>query len=128
MIIPVFIAALLCGTVPGSIEEILDTQGVFSFTDGSSIYSFFSDGDFLMEPAGLSGRAIEGSWTSDDYGEFSVEGLWTWYNGISQENDRRRMTVLITLLPGEPDTLESLWQGEGVTVYKVYFTVEELLP
>lgn len=115
-------AALLCGTLPGSIEEILGTEGVFSFTDGSSIYSFFSDGDFLMEPAGLSGRAIEGSWTSDDFGEFSVEGLWTWYNGISRENDRRSMTVLVTLLPGEPDTV---W---GKRVWPVYFSVEEITP
>lgn len=115
-------AALLCGTLPGSIEEILGTEGVFSFSDGSSIYSFFSDGDFLMEPAGLSGRAIEGSWTSDDFGEFSVEGLWTWYNGISRENDRRSMTVLVTLLPGEPD---SVW---GKRVWPVYFSVEEITP
>ena len=115
-------AALLCGALPGSIEEILGTEGVFSFSAGSSIYSFFSDGDFLMEPAGLSGRAIEGSWTSDDFGEFSVEGLWTWYNGISRENDRRSMTVLVTLLPGEPD---SVW---GKRVWPVYFSVEEITP
>ncbi len=75
-----------------------------------------------MEPAGLSGRAIQGSWTSDDYGEFSVEGLWTWYNGISQENDTRRMTVLITLLPGEPDSVL------GKRVWPVYFSAEEITP
>ena len=122
MIITAVIAALLSGTLPVSIEEILGTEGVFSFSDGSSIYSFFSDGDFLLEPVGLSGRAIDGSWTSNDFSEFYVEGLWTWYNGISRENDRRSMTVLVTLLPGEPDTV---W---GKRVWPVYFSVEEITP
>ena len=108
------------------IEDILANENVFRFFDGSSIYSFFSDGSFLLEPAGLSGRAVEGTWTTDGYSIFTVTGTWTWYNGISAIDDFRRMTILITLHSEEPDTLESLWQGAGTMVYSVYFTVDEL--
>ena len=109
------------------IEDILCKENVFRFSDGSSVYSFFSDGDFLMEPAGLSGRAIEGVWETDDYGVFTVTGTWTWYNGISLIDDYRRMKICVTLLSEEPDTLESLWQGAGTPVYQVYFTIDEIV-
>ncbi len=123
-----YMAAVLifCGVVslwvPVSVEGILETEGVFRFTDHSSVYSFFSDGSFLMEPVGISGRAVEGSWTTEDYGVFLITGRWTWYNGVSMENDFRQMEILITPLSAEADTVN------GLAVYEVYFTIEELGP
>jgi hypothetical protein len=123
-----YMAAVLifCGVVssgaPVSVEEILETEGVFRFTDHSSVYSFLSDGSFLMEPVGISGRAVEGSWTTGDYGVFLITGRWTWYNGVSMDNDFREMELLITPLSAEADTVN------GMAVYEVYFTVEELGP
>ena len=109
------------------IDDILSAESVFRFSDGSSVYSFFSDGNFLMEPAGLSGRAVEGVWQTEDYCVFNITGTWTWYNGISAMDDFRRMTVCITLLADDPDTLESLWQGPETPVYDVYFTIDEIV-
>jgi hypothetical protein len=110
------------------IEEILRSEHRFSFTDGSSVYSFFEDGRFLLEPVGLSGRAVEGEWTSTEEGSFEITGLWTWYNGISAIDDFRRMTIHVTLLSEEPNFLESLWQGTDTPVYDVYFIIDELTP
>lgn len=117
---------MFCGVVSSgeavSIQGILETEGVFRFTDQSSVYSFLSDGSFLMEPVGISGRAVEGSWTTEDYGVFLITGRWTWYNGVSMENDFREMEILITPLSAEADTVN------GLAVYEVYFTIEELGP
>lgn len=128
VILIALIAAIPSAEGYTGIDDILANENVFRFSDGSSIYSFFSDGSFLLEPAGISGRAVEGTWTTDDYGIFTVTGTWTWYNGISAIDDFRRMTILITLQSVEPDTLESPWQGAGTMVYGVYFTVDELTP
>lgn len=104
-----------------SIAGVLEEHGMFTFTDGSSLYRFFADGSFLQEPAGLSGRAVEGTWKSEDHVVFIIEGTWTWYNGISPLNDRRVMTLVITLHSEVPDTSGSM------PVWPVYFTVDELV-
>ena len=131
MRITVFLSTLIIllaqAAEPVGIEDILVRENIFSFTDGSSVYTFFSDGNFLMEPLGLSGRAVEGVWETEDYCVFNVTGTWTWYNGISAIDDFRQMTLWITLLSDDPDTLESLWQGAGTMVYSVYFTIDEIV-
>ena len=38
--------------------EIIQNEGQFVFTDGSSFYLFKKDGTFTSEPLGLSGRVI----------------------------------------------------------------------
>jgi|GEM_PF-1484947 len=123
-------AALAAGgdewEIPSALETINDT-GELAFSDGSSLYQFFDDGRFLLEPLSRCGRAIEGEWECSDSGTFVITGIWTWYDGISRVNDVRRMTINITVLSDKPDTLESLWQGTGSTVYNVYFTMEELV-
>lgn len=119
-------SAVWAGTLP-SISEIIAGEGKFAFTDGSSVYRFTDDGGFLMEPLSLCGRAIEGTWTSSDPGVFTISGLWTWYNGTSPIDDFRRMTLFVTLLSTEPDTVESLWNYLGERVYPVYFTIDEIV-
>jgi hypothetical protein len=109
-----------------SIVEIIQEEGQFAFTDGSSVFQFFSDGSFLMEPTGLSGRAIEGTWKSLDSGLMEITGIWTWYNGTSAINDQRMMLINISLLSMETEDREQLWQASAARLYDVYFTVEEL--
>ena len=56
------IVTLLAGTsieaeLP-SIIEIVNEEGQFAFTDGSSTYLFLDDESFYLDPTGLSGRAV----------------------------------------------------------------------
>ena len=116
-------SAVRAGT-PRSIPLIIAEEGEFAFTDGSSVFRFEQDGSFRMEPVSLSGRAIEGTWTSESPGLFLITGVWTWYNGISVPDDFRRMTMTVTLLPGEPDTVRTLWGGSESQLYPVYFVID----
>lgn len=122
----VIAAAAICAGTPLTISDIIKTEGEFAFTDGSSVYTFSEDGTFMMEPLCLSGRAIEGRWTSVDRGLFEVTGVWTWYNGISVPDDFRRMTLAVTLIQGEPETVQSMWSGSTARLYPVYFTIDEV--
>lgn len=109
-----------------SIIEIINEEGQFAFTDGSSTYLFMEDGSFYMEPIGMSGRAIEGSWIFEDSNSFEITGLWGWNNGISLINDKRRMTIYINLISAETEVSESLWRSSDARLYDVYFLIEEI--
>jgi len=111
-----------------AVLEIINDEGQFAFTDGSSLYRFFEDGSFLMEPIGISGRAIEGFWKSTDQGVMEITGLWTWYNGVSSINDYRKMVIFITILSMDEIELDMPWQESDTRLYDVYFTTEELGP
>lgn len=112
---------------PQSISGIIAGEGKFAFTDGSSVYTFSEDGTFMMEPLSLSGRAIEGRWTSESEGAFLITGVWTWYNGISVPDDFRRMTIAVTLISGEPEATQSIWTDSRLILYPVYFTIDEVV-
>jgi len=109
-----------------SIIEIIDEEGQFTFTDGSSTYLFLDDGSFYLEPTGLSGRAVEGNWTNSDSNRFEITGIWSWYNGISSIDDKRRMTIFIYLISMETEVSELLWRSADSKLYDVYFTIEEI--
>jgi hypothetical protein len=111
-----------------SVMDIIETEGVFAFTDGSSVYTFREDGSFLLEPVGISGRAVEGSWEWQGDGRMEVSGTWTWYNGISSIDDHRSMSLVIWLHSVEPVESECLWQGSDVRLYDIYFIVDRLAP
>lgn len=115
------------GDVLPTVPEIIQEEGQFAFTDGSSVYLFYSDGTFFMEPTGLCGRTIEGSWNLDDSDRMQITGIWGWDNGISLINDKRRMTVYITLLSTQTENSDFLWRSDDTRVYDVYFIVEELI-
>ncbi len=110
-----------------SIQEIIQDEGQFAFTDGSSVFQFYSDGSFFMEPTGLSGRAVEGKWIFLDSNRMQITGIWTWYNGVSAINDQRRMTIFIYLLSMETEDSELLWRSSDTKMYDVYFVVEEII-
>lgn len=126
-----FVLAAVCAAMAGkprSIPVIIAGEGEFAFTDGSSVYRFSRDGGFRMEPLTLSGRAIEGTWTPGNQGQFVVTGVWTWYNGLSVPDDFRRMTMTVAVLPGGPETVQTPWGGSGTRLYPVSFTIDEVAP
>ena len=93
-------------TGPPSIIEIIDEEGQFAFTDGSSTYLFLDDGSFYLDPTGMSGRAVEGNWTNPDSNRFEITGIWGWDNGISLIDDKRKMTIFIYLRSMETEVSE----------------------
>ena len=131
MVSIVFMTVIFMVTAAGeelpSIQEIIQREGQFVFTDGSSVFQFYCDGSFIMEPASLCGRAVEGKWTSLDFNRMQINRTWTWYNGISAINDQRRMTIFIYLLSMETQDSELLWRSSDARMYDVYFVVEEII-
>ena len=109
-----------------SIIEIIDEEGQFAFTDGSSTYLFLDDGSFYLDPTGMSGRAVEGNWTNPDSNRFEITGIWGWNNGISLIDDKRKMTIFIYLRSMETEVSEFLWRSADSKLYDVYFTIEEI--
>lgn len=124
-----FLTAVLLATgqQPPSVTEIIEDEGQFAFTDGSSTYLFLEDGSFFLEPTTLSGRSIEGEWKSMGSGWMEITGTWGWYNGISAVNDIRRMVLYINVRSTETEESQLLWRGEDRRMYDVYFIVDELV-
>lgn len=107
--------------------KIIQAEGQFVFTDGSSYYSLKKDGTFKSGPLGLSGREITGTWKSDDR-LFVIEGRWGWMNGVSPVDDRRKMTLYISA-PTSTETVKGMSPVDGsvnVKIYKCYFLIEDL--
>jgi hypothetical protein len=108
--------------------EIIQAEGQFVFSDGSSYYLFKKEGTFISEPLGLSGRVITGTWTCLDNREFVIQGRWSWINGLSARDDYREMRMII----GQAESAETIEQLSPVSslrrvkIFKVYFAVEEL--
>jgi hypothetical protein len=81
----------------------------------------------------MSGRTIHGEWKQDGDYRFLIEGEWSWMNGESLPNDRRKL--VITLQP--PFLLQPSDESKQVfiprhmksppKIYKCYFTIDELV-
>ena len=107
--------------------EIIDAQGKCVFTDGSSTYQFYKDTSFVLEPNDMfSGRTIKGKWSSEDGRTFVIVGKWGLINGISKDDDYRKLTLSVTLRSDQPQGAESAGPVKRHKVYPVYCTVEEL--
>lgn len=112
--------------------SIIEEEGQFLFTDGSSYYLFFKDGNFDSGPLTLSGRSIQGTWKqSSDY-QFLIEGKWSWLNGAHSPNDKRRLVINIQPpFVYQPDESRNTFIPRHMTkpprIYKCYFTIEELV-
>jgi hypothetical protein len=107
--------------------KIIQQEGRFIFTDGSSYYLFKKDGTFKSGPLGLSGREIEGTWKLKDT-LFVIEGRWGWINGGSSKDDYRRLTLYIST-PEGIETIRypaAIGSGVDVKVYKTYVEIEDL--
>ena len=122
----VFLSGTSFGDELPSITEIIEREGQFAFTDGSSIFLFMTDGTFYLDPVSISGRSVEGNWTCLDVNKFEIIGLWSWNNGISLTNDKRKMIIYLNLLSLETEVSEYLWRSATSDLFNVYFTIEEL--
>jgi len=110
-----------------TVDGLLQTQGEFVFSDGSSVYRLLKDRTFVLEPAGMSGRSIKGTWKKKDASFFVITGKWEWQNGRSAGDDYRRMTVHVNVTSGAPQDARRLRLEPKIRVYPVYFTIEELV-
>ncbi len=106
---------------PPSVEEHLQSQEVYTISDGSSVFRFHRDHRFELEPVGMSGRRVDGVWTRVD-GGLLVTGQWSWLNGASLRNDYREMLVSVSPHPGEPTTVG--FRKEEVQ--PAYFVIDRL--
>ena len=120
----VAISTTVAETKPPTIESILQEEGQFAFSDGSSIFQFSKDGKFKLDPLGVSGRTIQGVWKTSDFHHFTVTGKWEWLNGVSAKDDYRRMSVYVSYHAEEAKTVGSI---KKVKAYPVYHMVEGLV-
>lgn len=104
------------------VSEITEKEGTLRFSDGSSIYSFYENGSFQLNPCGMSGRTIKGSWKEVD-GFIRVEGEWSWVNGFSEADDFRVMRMHVIVDPSRPNKTAGM---NDVPVSQVYFTIESI--
>ena len=109
-------------------SEIVQSEGQFVFTDGSSYYMFKKDGTFTSGPLDISGREINGKWELHDERAFVIRGQWTWINGLSPRDDYRQMEIWVyrpmsaEIVP----RLSFVGGGLNVKVYKCYFVIDQL--
>ena len=112
--------------------QAVEKSKAITISDGVSFYTFKADGSFASGPIGFSGRTINGTWKVDKGRPnvpFVVEGRWSWVNGISRNDDFRRM--VFSLWPGsfrpavgaERDGFLSADQ-----IFDCYFVIDELSP
>lgn len=111
--------------MPTPLQATLQAEGDYCFTDGSSLYRLSTDGSFSLQPAGMSGRTIEGAWGLADGARVTVVGQWGWVNGLSPLQDYRQMVLYLSdhgEPPGEVDP------RSGCKLSQPYFTVEGVTP
>ena len=87
---PVFSADLL---EPG---KAIEQFGAITIGDGSSFFTFSKDGSFNSGPLGMSGRTMKGYWFKDEDGMFVVTAKFGWINGLSLDEQYRRIVFRIS--------------------------------
>lgn len=111
--------------------DIIYKEGTFLTTDGSSYFLFHKDGLFNSGPLSLSGQEIRGKWTRQGDSQFIVEGEWSWVNGVSVLNDRRRLIMTVhppcSLEDGSKYPFIPQVGGQRPKIYKCYFTIDKLM-
>ena len=119
------VAASEAPKAPRALEDIVETEGILAFTDGSSYYVFQKDGTFQSRPVGESGRTIAGRWKHLELTMFEVTGTWSWVNGISGDEDRRMKMYVAPR--GEPQVVDFYAGTTRVRrIYPVYFFIDEI--
>jgi len=114
-----------------SAVDFLDPKSFFSgdkevsLSDGSSLYIFHPNGEFSLEPLGLSGRTIAGKWRCD-YGGLHITGMWSWINGSSLPNDRRSMDIHVGYIGSKTKDYNSPLTGKHYNIQEAYFVIDRL--
>jgi hypothetical protein len=117
-------------------EEIIQREGHFVFTDGTSFFYFRKDNTFESGPViGISGQTISGRWRHPgSSGDWVIEGQWGWINGINVRDDFRRMVMRVSSAEPTGETIPASFRflmptsasTEPARLYKAYFTIQEL--
>jgi hypothetical protein len=108
---------------PRAVTEIIASDGAFSFSDGSSLYTFRQDHSFSLEPLGISGQTITGLWSVTDDGLFLISGQWGWVNGVSPDDDYRELLLRVHCTGDKHKATDTY---RDIDVYPVYFHIERL--
>jgi hypothetical protein len=116
----------------GKVADIIQAEGEFLTTDGSSYFLFKKDGSFDSGPLSMSGREIQGRWKPEGDYQFVIEGRWGWMNGLSAVNDRRKLVLNIqppfSLQAEGSDNPFIPRSGKSAPkIYRCYVTIEELV-
>ena len=105
-------------------ESILGKREL-CISDGSSLYIFSPDKTFRLEPIGMSGRRIKGTWKSDSNG-IHIVGQWSWINGLSTDDDFREMDIHIGSLQDNTRDQTSMLTASKHKIYECYFLIERV--
>ena len=108
-----------------ALRSTLATRGYFAFSDGSSVYVLRADGTFELTPHGISGRTVTGFWQSDDERNVTVIGKWGWVNGLSRDDDYRRMAFAVSI---HPDPVTGPRKVRSFELVEAYVVLESLAP
>jgi hypothetical protein len=127
-----FVLAMISLFVPiHSIEdELIKPESILGkkelcISDGSSIFIFSPDKKFRLEPIGLSGRTIQGTWTHDFDG-LHIVGQWSWINGAAAHDDFREMDIHIGSLKENSRDHVSAISAAKHKIYECYFLIERV--
>ena len=118
-------------------SAVLRQDGVLTITDGSSYYSFNTNGVFRSFPVGWSGRCFIGSWTSTANMSLlhitATASIW-WINGINSGHAEWRR-IVFSVYPGtrKPSNLPVLdahtgkiAKGLHPSIFDCYWIIDEL--
>ena len=112
-------------------EKIIQNEGQFVFSDGSSYFRFVKGGSFLSGPMGESGRTIIGTWkTNPGSSSFEVTGKLGWLNGLT-ESEAVTIKIVMVIYPpqNEEKEINAFWAAHAtqpIRVYKPYFFIQQL--
>jgi hypothetical protein len=128
LIIDVVITLFL--SIPSFAGELIKPESVLGtkelcISDGSSIYIFSPDKKFRLEPIGMSGRTIEGTWSKDSEG-IHIVGKWSWVNGMSPNDDFREMDIHIGSLQEKTREYTSMFPPSKRKIHECYFLIERI--
>lgn len=107
-------------------EKVIETEGALVISDGSSKYIFCKGGRFESRPVGISGRTMRGYWERNKDGQFVVVVLLGWVNGLSGNDEYRRIVFSIYDIYRESQPKRTASQPKN-PVYSTYFLIEEFV-
>jgi hypothetical protein len=101
---------------------IIERAGFIKISDGSSIYKFSKDGQFESYPVGISGRTMQGHWTSAGESQFTVIATMGWVNGMVSATPETKKIIFI-IYP----TSYVAPHGKTETLHKPYFIIDKMV-
>ncbi|MCX6852455.1 MAG: hypothetical protein NTY98_26490 [Verrucomicrobia bacterium] len=106
--------------------KAIEQFGAITIGDGSSFFSFAKDGSFDSGPLGESGRSLKGYWFKDENGMFVVTARLGWVNGLSLNDQYRRIVFHIShVSKNGKKGITSPWTAEPD--FDSYFLIDEMI-